>query len=60
MNYYSPGIDLLEVEIPGFCIGSGSNIAIKAPGYVLFMRDTEGTKMRKFKRCQKKVFIPGE
>jgi len=55
-----PETDFLEVEIPGFCIGGGSNVAIKTPGYVLFMRDTPGAKQEKFKWYQQNVFVPGE
>lgn len=30
-----PDMDFLEIEIPGFCIGGGSNISNKNPGYLI-------------------------
>ena len=47
------------LEIPGFCIGAEANVGIEELGYVLFMRDTEGAKKRKFKWYQENIFIPG-
>ena len=54
-----PGTDFLNLEVPGFCIGGGANVSNKGIGHVLFMRDTEGAKQRKFRWYQEKVFIPG-
>ena len=33
-----PRTDFLELEVPGMCIGGGSNIQNKELGYILFMR----------------------
>ena len=54
-----PGTDFLHLEVPGLCIGGGANIANNTIGHVLFMRNTERAKQRKFKWYQDKIFIPG-
>ena len=54
-----PGTDFLVLEVPGLCIGGGSNVDNKNLGYVLFMRNTEGAKQEKFKWYQSTIFVPG-
>ena len=49
-----PGTNFLVLEVPGLCIGNGTDI-----GYVLFMTNAEGAKQERFKWYQKKILIKG-
>ena len=51
--------NFLELEVPGMCIGGGSNIQNKELGYILFMRKGEGAKQKKFEWYQETIFVPG-
>ena len=54
-----PGTDYLELEVPGMCIGGGSNIQNKGLGYILFMRKGGDAKQKKFERYQETILVPG-
>ena len=53
------GTDFLELEVLWMYIGGGSNIKNKGLGYILFMRNGEGEKQRKFEWYQETIFVSG-
>jgi hypothetical protein len=54
------GQEFIYVKVPGLCIGGGGvNINNDAVGHVLFMRNTEGAKKKRFKWYQQEILISG-
>ncbi len=56
----STGNKFIHVKVPGLCIGgSGVNINNQEVGHLLFMRNAEGVKKKKFLWYQQNVLFPG-
>jgi hypothetical protein len=54
------GEKFLHVKVPGLCIGSGGvNVNNQEVGHLLFMRNTEGAKKKRFKWYQQEILMPG-
>jgi hypothetical protein len=54
------GQEFIHVEVPGLCFGGGGvNINNAVVGHVLFIRNTEGSKKKRFKWYQQEILIPG-
>ncbi len=52
-----PGAEFLAVKLPGLCIGAGANVGIRQFGHILFMRNSDGAKQKKFAWYQQTILV---
>ncbi len=54
------GEEFIHVTVPGLCIGGGGvNINNQEVGHLIFMRNTEGAKKKRFRWYQQVILVPG-
>ncbi len=56
----STGNEFIHVKVPGLCIGGGGiNIITQEVGHLLFMRNIEDAKKKRFLWYQQNILHPG-